>query len=1011
MNRMQRKKLSLAVFKALSAGAAVGLATPLVVYGQETAAPTQTAQAAPPTQLAQAGTPAAAPPVERVQKITVTGSRIPLQTLESESPVTIITAQDIANTGLTNVADIINQLPQAFADFGQMEANGATGTATVNLRDLGSSRTLVLIDGRRLPAGDPRLWATDLNAIPAPLVQRVDVLTGGASSIYGSDAVAGVVNFIMNDHFEGVQFMWNGNGYNHNQGDGSGVSASVAARSATNPSQFQVPGNVNLDGKTQDFNMIMGGNFANGKGNATVYFEYRKSQPVLQASRDFSACSIASTETTFVCLGSSTSFPGRFQGINPDGTTTASFTIANAAGAVRPFNAATDQFNFGPYNYYQVPDERYLANFFAHYDAFPNVRVYTEFDFMDAKTVLQIAPSGAFFGTGPSTIQLFAENPFLSDSFKSAFNITPGNPATMLIGRRNIEGGGRQDVPRHTDYRIVIGAKGDFLDGKWNYDAWWQSGKVVYQDTYLNDMSIPRILNATDIVPNPTPGGPPVCRSVVNGTDPACVPWNIFQTGGVNQAALNYLQTPGFQSGETFQQVIGVHVNSDLGDAYGWKLPLAKSGVGVALGFEHRNDKLSFNTDEFFSIPLGSGQGGPTLPLNGQLSVNEYFGEIRIPIMDNQPWAQELSVNASYRYSSYSNDQTTDTYGFGAEWAPVKAARLRGTYQRAVRAANIIELFAAQGNNLFNMTGDPCGPSKSATLAQCQLSGLKPAQYGTAILDNPAQQFNYLQGGNPALTPEKSDSYTIGLVLQPLPNLSATIDWWQIKVKNVIGVIGANLALTQCLNSGQFCNLIHRDPTLGTLWLNGGFITNTNLNLGSFKTDGIDVSLNYNWPMERYGGIAFAFVGTWLNEFITEPVPGLGTYDCAGLYGTVCVAPLPKWRNNLTVTWNTPWSWNVGGRWRYFDSVDIENTSSNPFLAPGDFNPPDKTLGARNYIDLFANWQINKNFSVRGGVNNVFDKDPPITSIGNLPYYNGNTFPQTYDALGRNFFLNVTAKF
>ena len=985
MNRMQRKKLSLAVFKALSAGAAVGLTAPLA-YGQ------------------------AAAPVEKVQKITVTGSRIPLQTLESESPVSIISAQDIANTGLTNVADIINQLPQAFADFGQMEANGASGTATVNLRNLGSSRTLVLIDGRRLPAGDPRLWATDLNAIPAPLIQRVDVLTGGASSIYGSDAVAGVVNFIMNDHFEGVQFSWNGNGYNHNQGDGSGVSASVANRAQTNPSQFSVPGDVGLDGQTQDFSMILGGNFAGGKGNATVYFEWKKSNPVLQGSRDFSSCSIASTETTFVCLGSSTSFPGRFQGINDDGTTTHSFTIADAAGTVRPFNAATDQFNYGPYNYFQVPDERYLFDAFAHYDAFPNVRVYSEFEFMDSKTVLQIAPSGIFFGGPGQVLPLAFENPLLSDSFKAAFNITPGHPETMLIGRRNIEGGGRQDVPRHTDYRFVIGAKGDFLDGKWDYDAWWQNGKVVYQDTYLNDFSSQRVARALNVVPNPTAGGPPVCASVVDGSDPTCVPYNIFQTGGVTQAALNYLQTPGFQSGETYQQVLGLHVTSDLGDAYGWKLPLAKSGVGVALGYEHRTEKLSFNTDEFFSVPLGTGQGGPTLPLNGQYSVNEYFGEIRVPIMENQPWAQVLNVNGSYRYSSYNTNHTTNTYGLGAEWAPVKAARIRGTYQQAVRAANIIELFAAQGLNLFNMQNDPCGPTKGATLDQCLQSGLKASQYGTAILDNPAQQFNYLQGGNPSLNPETSKSYTVGVVLQPMANLSGTVDYWNIKVEDVIGVIGANLALTTCLQTGGFCNLIHRDPTLGTLWLNNGFITNLNLNLGSFKTDGVDVTLNYNWPLEKYGSVAFAFQGTYLNEFIVQPLPGGPTYDCAGLYGFICGSPAPKWRSNLKVMWNTPWSWNAGITWRYFDSVDEDTTSSNPQLA-GETNPPDKTLGTRNYIDLVAQWNINKNFTLRGGVNNVFDKDPPITSVGNLPYYNGNTFPQTYDALGRNFFINVTAKF
>jgi iron complex outermembrane recepter protein len=980
MNRMHRKKLSIAVLKALSAGAAVGLATP-VAYGQT-----------PPP-----------PPVETMQRITVTGSRIPLQTLQSESPVSIISATDIANTGLTNIADVINQLPQAFAEFGQMEANGASGTATVNLRGLGSSRTLVLIDGKRLPAGDPRLWSTDLNAIPAPLIQRIDVLTGGASAVYGSDAVAGVVNFIMNDHFEGVQFSWNGSGYNHRQHDSSGVSASVAQRSVLSPSQFSVPGNVDLDGKTQDFSMTMGGNFANGKGNATVYFEWRKSDPVKQGTRDFSACSIASTATAQLCAGSSTSFPGRFFDLN----TSNSFTIADAAGNVRPFSSATDQFNFGPYNYYQVPDERYLVNAFAHYDVFPNVRAYTEFDFMDAKTVLQIAPSGAFFGTDAFT--LTNDNPMLSQSFKNAFGITASTPGSLLIGRRNLEGGGRQDVPRHTDYRVVIGAKGTFWNDKWDYDVFWQSGKVVFQDQYLNDFSRQRLFRAFNVVTNPATGQP-VCASVLDGTDVNCVPYNIFQTGGVTQAALNYLQTPGFQTGQTFQNVYGVHVNSDLGDSYGWKMPWSKTGIGVALGFEHRTEKLELQTDTAFSIPDLAGQGGPTIGLSGQYTVNEYFGEFRVPIMEDQPWAQNLTVNGSYRYSDYSNNHTTNTFGLGAEWAPVKAARLRGTYQQAVRAANIIELFSAQGLNLFNMGADPCGPTMSATLAQCVQSGLKPSQYGAAILDNPAGQYNYLQGGNPALNPEKAKSYTVGVVLQPMANFSASVDYWDIRVENVIGVIGANLALTQCVTTGTFCNLIHRDPLLSTLWLGGGFVTNTNLNLGSLKTRGLDVTANYTWPMERYGSLGFFFQGTYLDKFLQEQVPGIGEYDCAGLYGNTCGSPAPKWKHNLRVTWNTPWSWTGGVAWRHVDSVDIDQTSSNPQLT-GSFNAPDKTLGARDYFDLVASWNATKNFTVRGGVNNVLDKDPPITSIGNLPAFNGNTFPQGYDALGRMFFLNVTAKF
>jgi outer membrane receptor protein involved in Fe transport len=988
------------VSRALSAGAVVGLAAPLA-YGQQTPAP-----------------------VERMQRIEVTGSRIPLQTLESESPVTIMTQQDIANTGLTQIADVINQLPQAFADYGSMQANGASGTSTVNLRNLGAARTLVLVNGKRMPAGDPNLYPTDLNAIPAPLIQRIDVLTGGASSIYGSDAVAGVVNFIMNDRFEGVQLSWNGSGYNHQQHHSIGDI--VAQFQQVNPSQFQVPGDKDLDGQIQDFSVMLGSNFANNRGNATVYFEYRKVDEVLQGSRDFSACSLGSDEDGFTCLGSGTAFPARFQQVFPNGTVGPNFMVADAAGNLRPRVAASDAFNFAPFNHFQLPSERYMFDAFAHYDVFtgqtgwmPNVRAYSEFMFMDDKTMTQIAPSGIFFG---STATFTSDNPLLSPAFRSQFGITPDTPATLIIGRRNVEGGGRIQDLRHTDYRIVLGAKGDFLNGKWNYDAFWQHGRVVYSQTYLNDFANSRILRALDAVTDPATGQP-ACRSALDGTDPACVPYNIFALGAVTPAALNYLQTPGFQKGETYQTVAGFNVNSDLGDAYGWKLPMARSGVGVSFGYERRVEKVDLQVDPFFSIPEGAGQGGPTLPLNGQYTVNDVFAEVRVPIVENQPWAQALNVNASYRYSDYSTDHTTDTYGIGAEWLPVKQARLRGTYQRAVRSANIIELFSAQGLNLFTFPNDPCGPIGTATLEQCVRSGLLPSQFKSEILDNPAGQGNFLQGGNPNLSPEKSDSYTVGVVLNPIPNLTASIDYWNIKVENTIGTIPSTLALNQCVFAGQFCDLVHRDA-LGTVWLSGatpatgGFITGTNINLGKLKTDGIDVNVDYLWTLPRWGSLRFNFNGTWLNKFEVEPVPGLGKYDCAGLFGPTCVtttfanAPFPEWRHRFTTVWTTPWNVNVSATWRHFDKVELDAAQSNPLLA-GDFSPVDRELSARDYLDLAAQWNINKNWTIRGGVNNVFDRDPPIvtSTFAGPPSGSGNTYPQVYDTLGRQLFVNVTAKF
>lgn len=986
MLKVNRKKLSLAVLQALGAGAVVGVVAPMAN------AQVQPAQTTPTTTVA----------AEEVQKFstTVTGSRIPSANLTSTSPVVTVGAEDIKLEGVQNVESLLNNLPQVFADFGGNITNGATGTASVNLRGLGSQRTLVLINGRRLPAGSPTFYPTDLNQIPAPLIERVEILTGGASAVYGSDAVAGVVNFIMKDNFQGLQVEGNWSGYNHNQHNS--LASVVGARAATNPSQFAVPGNAGSDGESYDINITMGSNFANNRGNATLFFQYVKTQAILEKSRDFSACATGDSAdgNSLVCAGSSTSFPGRFLDA---GAGSSDVTIANAQGGVRPFTT-NDQFNFGPYNYFQRPDERYGFNAFAHYDVTDHARVYGEFSFHDDHTDALIAPSG-IFGT---VFALSNSNPLLSGDFKNAFGITPASDGSVLILRRNQEGGGRDDDQRHTSFRGVLGVKGDI--GNWDYDVFAQTGKVLYQETYHNDFSKVRTARALNVVADPNTGQP-VCASVLDGTDANCVPYNIFSLGGVTPAALAYLQTPGLQRGSTEQSVQGATLASDLG-TYGVKLPWAKSGVGVAFGLERRVEKLSLDTDTEFSTFDLAGQGGPIIGLSGQFTVKEAFAEVRIPIIEGQPFADLLSFNGSYRYSDYSTGHTTNSYGLGAEWAPIKALRLRGSYQQSVRAANIIELFTAQGTNLIGLAADPCGANPTATLAQCQRTGITAANYGSAIITNAAGQYNYLQGGNPALTPETGKSTTLGFVVTPMRNMNASVDYFQIKGENQVGQIAPSLALSQCLNSGAFCNLIHRDA-LGTLWLTGGFISALNQNLASAKTSGFDVTFNYTYPFQNaWGSLAFSFLGTWLSEFKQTPVPGLGEYDCAGLYGQTCGTPNPEWRHKARLTWQTPWSADFALTWRHISSVDIDLSSSNPLLT-GSFAAIDKTLGERDYFDLAASWSVTKQLTISGGIDNILDKDPPIlsSSIATAPFGNANTYPQVYDSLGRKLFISAQYKF
>ncbi len=959
--------------------------------------------------VAVAQQPAAAKPDEqKVEKVEVTGSRLPALNVEGASPVTVIDANTIKTDGVRSVENLLNNLPQVFADQGGTISNGSSGTATVNLRGLGPTRTLVLVNGRRLPGGSPRAGvnsaAADLNQVPAPLIKRVEVLTGGAGAVYGSDAVAGVVNFIMNNRFEGVQVEFNQSFYNHEQQNQQSIADVIRARAATNPAQFQVPGDKSSDGRIFDSSLLMGSNFANGKGNATVFFSYKKEDPLLQSERDFSACSTASNANGFTCGGSSTSFPGRFLVLSNGNDR----TVTNAAGNTRAFSATLDQYNFAPTNFFQRPSERYGFNAYANYDILPNLNVYSEFSFHDDHTVAQIAPSGLFFGN--VTFNVRFENPLLSSDFRRDLGLAnPGDVSGIFIGRRNVEGGGRQDDIRHTSFRTVVGAKGDF-GGAWNYDVAMQTAKVIYQETYKNEFSFTRALRAIDVVAGP--GGVPTCRSVIDGTDPACVPYNVFSVGGVTAAALNYLQTPGFQKGSTEQTIAGASLSGDLGQ-YGWKLPSAKNSVSVAFGLEQRTEKLQLDTDTAFTTGDLAGQGGPTIGVVGKYTVKDLFGELRVPIIEGAPMADLLSFNGSYRRSDYSIDQTTDSYGVGLEWAPNKLMRLRGSKQRAARAANIHELFDAQGIGLFNMSADPCaGATPTATLTQCQRTGVTAAQYGR-IIDSPAGQYNALGGGNPNLKPETSDSTTIGLVLEPWRNFSATIDVFDIKLKDVISTLPPAVVVQSCLTSGQFCNLIQRD-VIGSLWAQPtGRVVATNVNIAQTRTSGVDLAFNYSGKLNNgWGSYNVVFNATLLTKAENEPIPGQGSYDCKGYHGATCGVPAPKWRHKLRGSWSTPWNLDLALTWRHVDDVENEGTSSNPLLA-ATLNPIDRAFPKRDYFDLAASWQATKQLVIRGGINNLFDKDPPIANSNTLAatFGNGNTYPQVYDALGRRVFVNATYKF
>ena len=939
-----------------------------------------------------------------LEQVIVTGSRIPQPNLEGTSPVSLITSQEVTLQGVQQVEDLVNNMPQVFASQGANYSNGASGTATVNLRGLGTARTMVLVNGRRMVAGSPRgPEAPDLNQIPAPLIERVEVLTGGASAVYGSDAVAGVVNFIMKDDFEGVQFDVNHSFYNHKNDN---PVAEVVEYWGFEPA----PKNIGSDGDSTELSLLMGSNFADDRGNATLFVGWRKTDALLQSERDYSACTLGAHpdyyDGEFYCGGSGTSYPGLF-------ITNGQFlTVADEAGNTRPWN---DLYNFGPLNYWQRPDERWSVSAFMNYQMNDAANLYGEFMFMDDRTVSQIAPSG-MFGVA-TTVPCDGSNPLLTAAWRSAIcgTNTTGTGAVTIL-RRNVEGGGRQDDIRHSSYRGVVGVKGDVLE-HWSYDVSAAYSTVVFSETYQNDFSISRSRRALDVVEDPETGLP-VCRSVLDGTDPNCVPYNLWSLNQITPEALAYLQIPLFSKGDTELKTVTATMAADLG-AYGMKFPTSNDGIGIAFGAQYYENSLDFLTDPNFTSGDGAGQGGPTIGQSGGYNATELFAEVRVPILQDMPLADSLLVNASYRWSDYSDpiEESTNTYGVGLEWAPIDSLKFRGSFQRAVRAPSIIELFQAQGVGLYDNNADPCaGTAPEATLEQCAFTGVTPDLYGT-IVDNPAGQYNALFGGNLNLEPETADSFTVGFVFQPtfVEGLSLTVDYFDITVEDVISTIAPTITLAECLNTGNavFCDKIERDSQ-GTLWLlPEGRIESLNLNIGGLDTSGYDIEVAYSRPIGDMGSLSFRLNGTLLDELVTEPIAGsgsIGLYDCVGLFGPTCGTPNPEWRHLARLTWQTPWNLDLSLGWRHFDAVDIDLAQSNPLLADT-FSPFDDKLVARDYLDIAGSWTFAESYTVRLGVNNVLDDDPPLSGQVGSGAGNGNTYPQVYDALGRYVFMGLTAKF
>jgi len=1075
----------------LLVGASV-LATP--AFAQDTPAPenpTGPVEAQPPE--AAQPTEAGSTPDQGGRDIVVTGTRIPQANLESVAPVTVVSDQDLKLQGTAKVEDLLNSLPSVFASQASTLSNGADGTATVDLRGLGAKRTLVLVNGRRLVPGSPvTAGPADINIIPSAIVKRVEVLTGGASSTYGADAVSGVVNFIMDTNFEGIRFDGQYSFYQHtnrdrNLGSDKSMYDILNDRIGQGLNGYAYPTGSVVDGGAFDGTVSIGAGFDDNHGHVTAYFGYRNVNPVLQGRRDYSACTIQNTGGGVPrCGGSATSDAGNAivfdTFIRPPSHPQAGQPFVTSTiysfGPGGAFNNSTTLYNFAPLNYYQRPDERYTAGLFANYEVSPAIKPYMEFMYMDDRSVAQIAPSGDF----GNTLTVNCDNPLLSvaqsnvicddenliNGFLGSFPLaagagyntglpgsgTPGHAVAPIdfadtnpfnpggtynrgffqLLRRNVEGGPRQQDTKYQTFRGVLGTKGD-LGKAWSYDAYYSYGRVNYEQTYRNEFSVARLNRALDVVIDTRPGSPTngqaVCRSVLDNSDPNCVPYDVFTGNGVSAGAVNYLSATGLQNGQTSEQIAHADFTGLLGE-YGVKTPWAEDGVGINLGAEYRKERLELDVDNAFATGDLTGQGAPTLPIKGSFRVIEFFGEAQVPIVQRS-FIHDLTLTAGYRRSYYETSDggnfDTNTYKIGLEFAPIPDVRFRAGYNRAVRAPNIQELFATQFVGLDG-SEDPCADGfNPAVDLGCLAQGLAPT---STTPSNPAGQYNGLLGGSPTLQPEKATTKTVGVILQPafLPRFALTIDWFSIKVEDAIQGFGADAILQDCMantNAGNVatggapsCSLIHRDAS-GSLWLTSqGFVSDLPQNIGGVHTKGFEFNGAYSHRLGDMGNLSASLVGTWLKKFetdngLTEP------YDCVGLYGSTCGTPAPEWRHKARLTWNMPNGIGLSAQWRYIGKVKADSLSDNPTLH-GDFVfDPGAHVGDESYIDLAATFSFGDHYNFRLGVNNVFDNMPPMTTSGNAGRAgsnqcptgpcNGNTWPATYDALGRYLYAGITLDF
>jgi len=921
---------------------------------------------------------------QTAERIEITGSRIKSINGESTSPVMSVSEERIKETQPVAVEEVIRTLPAAVPAIGPGTNNGTGGGATIDLRGLGSNRTLVLINGRRMVPFDLN-GVVDTNSVPIALLRRVDVFTGGASAVYGADAVAGVVNFVLKRDFQGVEL---------------NTSYGVSDKGDT---------------KRRRADFTIGTSLADGRGNVALSVGTVKTDALLQGARKFGISSLSSTSGN--PSGSFTTVPAFFD------SSQVSFQVDPATGAP---SDGVETFNFNPLNFFQTPLNRQQATALASFNINDHAQVYSEFMYSRSTVVSNLAPSGTFF----NTFSIPIGNPFIPDGVRQEFcrgysiaaaNCVVGDPTEISvdIGRRLVELGPRINDFKNKTAQITVGLTGS-IAGSWSYDTYLSRGEADQVQVRGNwgssskTQQALRALSTTD------------CIDPSNG----CVPLNLFgAAGSITPEQLKFINLSALLTQSVKQDIVSASVTGDLGS---FRSPFARQAIGLAFGAEHRkmtagnlSDAASQINGEVF------GTGAPSPDVNGVFKLNEIYGEASIPLVTDAPFIRSLSLDLGLRHSAFKTDSTTNynSWKAGGNWEPVKGFRVRAMHQRATRAPNISELFNPVVTGLDNLAVDPCQGANinvadaavAGTLSNlCTLTGVPLARVGT-LPEPSAGQVNVLSGGNPALTPEQANTNTIGFVFEPavVPGLTVSLDYYRIAISKAVSTPAVDDILDGCysplvnpgLTLNASCAAIGRGPG-GTF--NGSSAPGIALslsNLGRQAVAGIDLAVGYRLPLKNLGlNPAMGVVNAELNvnratTYRFQATPASVNRDCLGFFSVACGAPNYEAKFSQRTTWNLE-DLALAYNWRHLSGVSEEPGG-------GDFLPAFSKIKSFDYFDLSATYSVLKNLRLSLSIVNAFNKKPPVVgnTISTTTANSGNTFPQNYDVVGRHYTFGATLNF